>query len=249
METPRAKRGAAQEQMNPGTGEQANREHFFSQVSSHLGPLYEHVRHQIAYLESTGDLVAGEVNVEDVVDTVLLRAFREFGKRPEGREIGSWLIELADGQLGREVKRSKAERRTNVHIEKDIPEVPPVEEVKTLGEEIFEYYQPDEDLKLEDVFPEMDVSSPEDFVATKEELLRCINAALAGMPQEWRRALRLRHTEGLRSEELSEALDKDEPEIEQILEYAREHLRQSLIESGCTFILKKDAPEKGKNDG
>jgi DNA-directed RNA polymerase specialized sigma24 family protein len=153
------------------------------QASSHLGPLYDHVRHQIAYLESTGDLVAGEVNVEDVVDTVLLRAFREFSKGAAGREVGSWLIELADQQLGREVRRSKAERRTNVHIEKDIPEVPPVEEVKTLGEEIFEYYQPDEDLKLEDIFPDMDVSSPEDFVAAKEELLRCINAALAGMPR------------------------------------------------------------------
>jgi DNA-directed RNA polymerase specialized sigma24 family protein len=139
--------------MNPGTAEQANREHFFSQVSSHLGLLYEHVRHQIAYLESTGDLVAGEVNVDDVVDTVLLRAFREFSKRPEGREIGSWLMELADGQLGREVRRSKAERRTNVHIEKDIPEVPPVEEVKTLGEEIFGITNPMKTLNSRTCFP------------------------------------------------------------------------------------------------
>jgi RNA polymerase sigma factor (sigma-70 family) len=235
--------------MNPVPAEQANREQFFTLVNSHLDPLYEHVRHQIAYLESIGDLVAGQVSVEDVVDEVLLRAFREFSKRPQEREIGSWLTELANQQLRRQVGRTRAERRTNVPIEKDIPEVPPVEEIKTLGEEIFEYYQPDEDLKLEDVFPDMDVSSPEEFVAAKEELLRCINAALAGMPQEWRRALRLRHTEGLTSEELSEALDKDEAEIEQILEYAREHLRQSLIESGCTFIVKKDPPDKGKNDG
>jgi DNA-directed RNA polymerase specialized sigma24 family protein len=61
--------------------------------------------------------------------------------------------------------------------------------------------------------------------------------------------LRLRHTGGLSSEERAEALDKNEPEIEQILEYAREHLRQSLIEAGCTFIIKKDAADKGKNDG
>jgi RNA polymerase sigma factor (sigma-70 family) len=235
--------------MNSQTAEQANREQFFTLVNSHLDPLYEHVRHQIAYLESTGDLVAGQVSVEDVVDEVLLRAFREFSKRPQEREIGSSLIELADQQLRRQVGRTRAERRTNVPIEKDIPEVPPVEEIKTLGEEIFEYYQPDEDLKLEDVFPDMDVSSPEEFVAAKEELVRCINAALAGMPQEWRRALRLRHSEGLSSEELAEALDKNEPEIEQILEYAREHLRQSLIESGCTFIVKKDPADKGKNDG
>ena len=58
------------------------------------------------------------------------------------------------------------------------------------------------------------------------------------MPQEWRRTLRLRHTEGLTYEELAEVFDKAEPEIERILEYARQHLRQSLTESGCTFIVK-----------
>ena len=33
-------------------------------------------------------------------------------------------------------------------------------------------------------------------------------------------------------------LRENEPEVERILEYARQHLRQSLIESGCTFIIK-----------
>jgi len=48
-----------------------------------------------------------------------------------------------------------------------------------------------------------------------------VNTALAGMPKEWRRALRLRHEKGLTSKDLAEALEKDEPEIEQILEYAQ----------------------------
>jgi len=104
-----------------------------------------------------------------------------------------------------------------------------------LGEEILEFYQPDEDLKLEDIFPDVDISTPERMAAAKEELLRCVNAALARMPRAWRRALRLRHGEGLTGEELAEALEKAEPEIERILEYARQHLRQSLLEAGCTL--------------
>ena len=84
----------------------------------------------------------------------------------------------------------------------------------------------------------MDISTPEDFVAAEEELVQCVNAALAAMPKEWRRALHLRHSGGLTLKELGEVLEKDEPEIERILEYARQHLRQSLIESGCTFIVK-----------
>ena len=125
-----------------------------------------------------------------------------------------------------------------MHIEKRVPETPPAEEVVTLGEEILDFYEPDQALKLEDVFPEADVSSPEDFVAAEEELVKCINAALAAMPKEWSRALHLRHAGGLTLKDLDEVLEKNEPEVERILEFARQHLRQSLIESGCTFILK-----------
>ncbi len=53
--------------------------------------------------------------------------------------IGNWLIELANEQLQREIKRLKSERNRTVHIEEDIPETPPEEEVTTLGEEIFDF--------------------------------------------------------------------------------------------------------------
>jgi hypothetical protein len=70
------------------------------------------------------------------------------------------LIGLAVERLGAEVKRSKAERAGGVHIEEDIPETPPTEEVSTLGDEIMDFYQPDEDLKLEDIIPDMTAPTP-----------------------------------------------------------------------------------------
>jgi RNA polymerase sigma factor (sigma-70 family) len=224
--------------MKTESSEQSNRETFFSTASQYLGRLYEFVRHQLAYAESVGDLVPRELTPEEVVDAAMLRAYGEFVKQPAGRDIESWLIQLAREQIQTEIKRRKSERETTAHIEEDIPETPPTEEVSTLGDEILEFYQPDEDLKLEDIFPDVDISTPEEMAAAKEELLRCVNAALAGMPRQWRRALRLRHGEGLTGEELAEALEKSEPEIERILEYARQHLRQKLTESGCTFIVK-----------
>ena len=224
--------------MNATHAEQRNRESFLSQISRELKGLYRFVRHQLAYAESVGDLVPGERNAEEIVDEVLLQAYREFVKEPDKREIGAWLIELAKKRIQADVKRSRTERNLTVHIEEDIPETPPVEEVSTLGDEILDFYQPDEDLKLEDVFPDVDISTPEDFVAAEEELVQCVNAALAAMPKEWRHALHLRHSGGLTLKELREVLKKDEPEIERILEYARQHLRQSLLESGCTFIVK-----------
>jgi predicted DNA-binding protein (UPF0251 family) len=69
------------------------------------------------------------------------------------------------------------------------------------------------------------------------------------MPREWRRALRLHHAAGLTQAEPAEALEKSEPEIERILDYARRHLRQSLLESGCTFIVKDCENRKNAKPG
>jgi len=224
--------------------EARKREEFLALASPHFDRLREFVRHQIAYFESLGDLIPGELTPQEVVDAVVVRAAGELTGGRRESEIGSWLIQLASERLHAEIQRAKAERDTMIHIEEDIPETPPEEEIAAAGDEIFEFYQPDEDLKLEDIFPDQDLSTPEDMVAAKEELLHCVNAALAAMPQEWRRALRLRHAGGLTDEELAEALEKSAPEVERILEYAREHLHQNLIEAGCRFIVKQDADRK-----
>jgi RNA polymerase sigma factor (sigma-70 family) len=215
--------------------EQQNREVFFSAVIRNLARLYEWVRHQLAYLESVEDLAKGELTAEDVVDTVILRAYGDFVRTPTARDLGAWLMQIASEQLRTEIDRLKSEREQMVRIEEDIAETPPHEAVSTLGEEILDFYQPDEDLKLEDIFPDEEISTPEEFVAAKEDLLERVNAALAGMPREWRLTLRLRYGVGLAGAELAEALDQTEPEIERILEYARQHLRQSLVEAGCRF--------------
>ena len=43
-------------------------------------------------------------------------------KEPAGRDLLSWLIELATARLRSEVKRLKSERNRKVRIEEDIPE-------------------------------------------------------------------------------------------------------------------------------
>jgi RNA polymerase sigma factor (sigma-70 family) len=230
--------------MSDTQSEKQSREKFFSLAGQHLERLYEFVRRRLAYFESLGDLLPGELAAEDVVDAVLLRAYHEYVNlskasgltpsevervnEPAGRVILGWLIELATKRLRSEIKRLKSERNRAVHIEEDVPETPPVEEVSTLGDEILDFYQ------------------PEEMTAAKEELLRCVNASLAAMPREWRRALRLRHAEGFTDAELADALRKEAPEIERILEYGRQHLRRSLIQSGCTFIARESDDSSSK---
>jgi RNA polymerase sigma factor (sigma-70 family) len=210
-----------------------NRRAFFALVSRHLKGLHHFVRHELRYLEAVGDLAPGTVTPDDVVDAVLLDAHRQFVKHPPDEWLGGWLVRLAREHLDGEVKRFASERqRTPTHIEDDVPETPPAEAVSTLGDEILDFYEPDEDLKLEDVIPDLDAPSPEEEAA-RSELRQCVDVALAQMPRQWRRALLLRYSEGLTGAALAAALHRPPAETERILDNARAVLRQHLVESGC----------------
>jgi RNA polymerase sigma factor (sigma-70 family) len=216
------------------------REQFLSIMSRHLQGLYHFVRHQLAYHEAVGNLLPGELTPEDVVDAVVVRAYREFVGHPPERKVKTWLLRLARGHLAAEVKRRTEERETTVHIEEDVPETPPWEWVSTLGEEILYFYEPDEDLKLEDLLPDLSVPTPEQEVE-RTELQRCMEAALAEMPREWRRVLLLCHVARSSARALAGALGRPAAELERILDNARAFLRQRLVESGCVARIEPRA--------
>lgn len=208
---------------------------FLALVGRHLKSLYHFVRHRLGYLEAVGDVLPGELTADEIVDAVLLRAYREFVKDPRERQIKGWLLGLAREQLDAEVERLKAWRtRTPVRTEHDYPDTPPTEWVSTLGDETLDFHELDEDLKIEDVIPDIEAPTPGEQVETRE-LRWCVDTALAGMPAEWRRAVLLRHVEGLTGVELARALRRSELETRRILEQARAYLRQKLVESGCRF--------------
>jgi RNA polymerase sigma factor (sigma-70 family) len=212
---------------------QRHRESFFVLMARHLSSLYHFVRHQLAYLEAVGELMPGELVADDVVDAVAARAYREFPSAPSGRALRRRLVQLAREQLRTEVARLTSWRqRTPVRTEDDVPETPPEQAVRALGDEILDFHEPDEDLKVEDIIEDLDVEMPDEVAAT-HEVQGCVDAALAGLPAEWRRAVILYHVEDLKREELARALGRSKDESERILEHARAYLRERLTESAC----------------
>jgi len=208
---------------------------FFETIGPHLEPLSEFVRHQVAYFEATGDLAPSELTPDEVVDDVLLRAYREFAGHPDEQGLRGRLTELARQTLAEAVKGSREwRRRTAARTETDVPDVPPAEWVQTLGEERLDFWEPDEDFKLEDLLPDLDVPSPEEEAETRE-LRRCVAGALAGLPREWRRAVMLRYVEELSGARLAKALRTSLGDAHRILDHARHYLRQRLLEAGCRF--------------
>jgi ribosomal subunit interface protein len=211
--------------------EERERELFSTLAERHLKNLYNFARREIACYLAIGDLPPGEITAEDVVDATLLLAYRDFVEDPTRRESRNWLIGLAVEEVDAEVKRSKAERARGVHIEEDIPETPPTEEVSTLGDEIMDFYQPDEDQKLEDIIPDMTAPTPEQILESRE-LQRYINRTLATLPRVWRLAFALHYVEGVSVAEIARMIRSAESEVKRHLEYAREYLRQRLREAG-----------------
>ncbi len=213
------------------SAEERERELFSTLVERHLQRLYNFVRREIAYHLAVGDLMPGEVTAQGVVDGTLLQAYREFVNHHAGREIKSWLLKLAAEKIEARVRRSKAERASAVHIEEDIPETPPAQQVSTLGDEIMDFYQPDEDQKLEDIIPDMTVPTPEQILESRE-LQRYINRTLATLPRAWRRAFTLHYVEDAPVAEIARMTRQTEAEVEREIEYTREYLRQRLNEAG-----------------
>jgi RNA polymerase sigma factor (sigma-70 family) len=209
-------------------------ETFFEIVNPYVGRLKEFVSHVIGFAEARGDLARGQLTVDDVVDATLVDAYGEYLMNPTPGNIQAWLIRLATKQVAAEIKRTQFDRDRMVHIETKIPETPPREEVSWLGEEIMDFYQPDEDLKMEDIVPDIEVPTPEQEVE-REELRQCVRTTFNTMPADWRRVLLLHYIQGLTVAKMAERAGKTEPEIERILNDGREYLRQRLIATGCTF--------------
>ena len=217
---------------SPAPREQRSRELFFELVGPHLTRLSHVVRHLLRYHEATGDLRPGEVASEEVVDAVVVRAYRGFVRQSPQRPLKRWLVGLAREEVARETRRQKSwDSRAPVHTEDDVAETPPEEAVSRLGEEILEFYEPDQDLRVEDVVPDLDLVGP-DQQAESDELRWSVDAALAGLPREWREIVLLHHVEGLSGAELARVAGKSSDEVEHVLELAREYLRQRLVEAG-----------------
>jgi ribosomal subunit interface protein len=216
------------------SSEENKREVFFSLITPHLNRLNHFVRHLLSYSEAMGDLVPGDLAPQDVIDGALVRAYREFAKGRTIPDVKTWLIRHAIDQLDAEVTRLTAERAGTVHIEEDVPETPPTQEVSTLGEEILDFYQPDEDLKLEDLVPDIEALTPEEE-AERKELRSLVRKALLEMPTEWRRTLLLHDLKGRSRAEVAKETGKAESEIDRIRQVAREYLRQKLTAAGYHF--------------
>ncbi len=201
------------------------------QLEKHLPDVARYVRRELRLLEAAGELVPHELDARDIVDAAFARALEKLPKKPERLGAREFLLGFASRVLHGEVDRLRSERRRAVRVEEEVPQTPPEEEVSTLGGEILEFYQPDEDLRMEDILPALGIGQP-DRVELVFELERLVSEALAGLPPAWREAFALQRLEGLSAEQAAEATGRSPAQLEADLERAGAYLQERLAAAG-----------------
>jgi len=212
----------------------AGRQHLMLMMNEHLSELSEYVSHTLAATQAAGELTPDSLTTEDVVDDVILRAYREFARKPAGHQLGDRLRRLAKERIRSEIRRRRWERVHLIHIEQDVPEISPAEEAAQLGDELLHFYQAHEDLTVEDVVQDPGPAVPGDDPDDEQRALRrCVDVALAELPRLWRRMLVLQHVRRLTNARIARVLHLPEAEVSRTAVHALAFLRQRLLESGC----------------
>ncbi len=94
---------------------------------------------------------------------------------------------------------------------------------------LFEFYQPDEVVRLEDLVPASELPTPDQMVE-RQELQRTVNRMLVHLPTQWRLALVLHEAGGCSLAETAHVLGITESEVKHALDNARAFLKQKLAE-------------------
>jgi len=181
---------------------------WFRQIQPCLDDLYDFARREITYLQATDDLRPDDIQPDELVDAVLVASWDRRGDKPADLDLRAWLHQLAIDLLDEEVEASQ-QRRLAISTEEVIED----EDIDT---DLYEFYQPDEVLKVEDL-----IGVPEKLpeIEAKQVLLeqRQAQPALAQLPRSWRRAALLHHGAGFPLPVVASILRREVAAIEELL--------------------------------
>ena len=203
---------------------------YFGLIENHLDTVYDAVRRELTYLECSGSVPAGYLSVRDIVDATILKGLYRFERRPTEFSVRDWLTQLAFETIEAETLAARRAVPEDAAPIDAAPEAPAGEPTES-DEEMFEFYQPDDVLLLEELIADDGGDDPETAVAKRQDAL-FLHRAIAGLPALWRRVLFLVDLNATPLEKASSVLGIAEDDVTRIVQLARDYLRDKLHESG-----------------
>ncbi len=207
--------------------EQDLRRSYMELIRPHLGDLYGFIRRELAYHQALGDLSPADATADEILDSTIVRGYERFRSRPEHLEILPWLTGLALEVIGEEMEAHRIRER-RVATEEREPETP-MDVTDDLDTEIYEFYQPDEVVRLEDILPNPESPIPEEAEALLQRNL-LVQEVLALLPRRWRQALVLVDVDDMDEAQVAEILDCSAEELAAMRRCAESFMREWLAQ-------------------
>lgn len=144
---------------------------FQTVVKPCLRELFDAAGRELRYRVALGDLRAGDLTADELVGEVLIRAWRDRHRRPPGLGLRAWLLALLFRVL-KDIVRREARFRKLAEVSFEAP--PPPEPFYDDDESFWEWYQPDDATRWEDIVDKPSLT-PEELAAVDEEFTRTLD--------------------------------------------------------------------------
>jgi RNA polymerase sigma factor (sigma-70 family) len=211
---------------------QQNKHEFFKQIIPFLHPLraYIHRRLRVAYLNL--EIRTPVQTTGDILDLVVLKAYKNFDKKPTDLTLEQWLYRLANEILDQYVakRRSRDPRRRSFETLEQ-KEKGTLEEIPFTADADGEAWFPEELDDSEYQPPEFTApayeDNPEEELENKEELQEILQA-LSRVPDRDRMIFDLYAIEGFSKEEIGKMLKIPPENVPRIANHVIEQVRQQI---------------------
>jgi len=192
-------------------------------VNVNLARLERFVERELYFRETSEQIERDSISKEEVIDEAIARALGDGGDKPERLALEPWLYRLAMRAID-EMSLRDHDGNGNVHLEDSARK----RNVKASDEAELQFHQPDEVIVGETVIADRRVSTPEQ-IASSDEMLRLVEAALRGTDRSAREAFILYAVEGFTHDEIAVITDRKLDEVRASVSVASEHLRKSPL--------------------
>jgi DNA-directed RNA polymerase specialized sigma24 family protein len=184
-----------------------------------VASLHSHVRRELAVREMESGLAAGQVVPDDVLDEVLVRAYERFDRRPGGRPLDLWLLQLADEVL-EESCGPLAEKSLDAQVEK-----PSTEPRGSSRDSSIEWATFSETVELGDLLPGMPAADTWDSLDLETKKAES-DRMLARLPRRQRQAVVLNIVYGYSLAEVADFQGRGEDLVRADIDQGRRSLEQ-----------------------
>lgn len=195
-----------------------------------LPKLKKTIKRELTFLRSQGDLPYSYPTTQDILDEVIASGISDWKPGIDRKSAYIRLVQKMNEVLSQEVEASQVYGDI-VSLETLAPKNPIEHAESMVGEEFYEFYQPDELLKIEDlVFDEKTLMFLEN--SQDDQKISYLLRLIRELPIKWRRVFILHELENIPVKELAGLMDVNIEKIKDWIDYTNNFLDARLADAG-----------------